>query len=65
MKRRDLIPYDYRIFTGAILSDLQVDSYNRLQERINTFIDNNRKVPEELINGSFNLFNSYVINLKP
>ena len=56
---RDLLPYGYQISNGATLPDSCVDSYNAVQERINSFMAVNRPVPDYLINGSFNLMNSF------
>lgn len=59
MNRRKMIPYGYITYNGVALSNGQVDSYNRLQSRINSFIDGGRTVPEYLINGSFNLMQGF------
>lgn len=59
MELRDELPYGYRAYTGAILADCQVDSYNAIQRNINGFITAGLPVPEYLLNGSHNLFKSY------
>ena len=59
MKLRDELPYGYRSYTGAVLADCQVDSYNAIQRNINGFILAGLPVPEYLLNGSHNLFRSY------
>ena len=56
MKRRELIPYGYKTYTGRVLADCHVDSYNAIQDSINAFIDASMPVPEYLLNGSHNLF---------
>jgi hypothetical protein len=61
---RRLIPYGYRLFNGATLSDCQVDSYNAIQRTINSFTASGFRVPDYLLNGSHNLLSSYAQNLK-
>jgi hypothetical protein len=56
---RQELPYGYRTFTGKVLPDCQVDSYNAVQRNINGFIRENRPVPEYLLLGSHNLFYSF------
>ena len=56
MKRREILPYGYKAFTGKILSDYQVDGYNRIQERINSFMEASLPVPEEILNESHKYF---------
>lgn len=51
-KRRELCGYGYKTYSGAILTKYDVDSYNALQARINTFIDAGREAPLELLNAS-------------
>jgi hypothetical protein len=55
---RKLLPYGYKAHNGVVLSDYAIDSYNRIQERINSFIESGLPVPEYLINGSHNVFHS-------
>ena len=52
MKRRDILPYKYRAFTGVVMADCHVDAYNAVQTRINTFLDAGLPVPEHLIHSS-------------
>ena len=56
MERREHIPYGYRCFNGAVLSDMQVDAYNRIQDDINIWIDASRQVPEWLLDWSHRYF---------
>lgn len=56
--KRELIPYNYKSMSGHTWSDLQVDSYNAVQARINSFISDGLPVPDYLIYSSFNLFTS-------
>ncbi len=60
---RKLIPYNYILINGATLSDDQVDNYNAIQSNINSFITAGLPIPEYLINGSYNLMQSYIVNL--
>ena len=50
-----MLPYNFKSFTGVVWSNEQVDTYNRLSQRINDLL-NSGVYPEELINGSHNLF---------
>ena len=59
---RSLVPYGFVAFTGKAWPDCHVDSYNRIQETINSFIKAGMPVPEYLLNGSHNLFSAYSIN---
>lgn len=52
MKRRERMEYGYKAYTGRILSNAQVDAYNRIQDEINMWIDAGRAVPEFLLNAS-------------
>jgi hypothetical protein len=52
MKHRVLLPYGYRTYTGQIMSDAEVDSYNYIQGRINACIDAEVPVSEGLLNES-------------
>ena len=56
---RALIPYGFTAYTGKQWADCQVDSYNQIQETINSFIVASMPVPEYLLNGSHNLFTCY------
>lgn len=59
MKRRELLPYEYKAFTGVVLTDLHVDAYNRTQERINSFIDAGMPVSENLLNEAHKAFSLF------
>jgi len=59
---RSLLPYGFVAFTGKQWANSQVDSYNQIQETINSFITAGFPVPEYLLNGSHNLFSCYSIN---
>lgn len=59
MKRRELLPYGYEAFTGEIWSNLHVDAYNRIQDRINSFIDAGMPVSENLLNESHKAFSVF------
>jgi hypothetical protein len=65
-KRRELLPYGYEAFSGGAypikLLDPDVDTYNVLQERINSFIDAGHPVGEHLLNQSHFLFKHAVMN---
>lgn len=54
--RRALLPYGYVAFTGKVLSNPSVDQYNTIQREINTWIDDNRPVPEHLMDASHSHF---------
>ena len=58
---RALVPYGFTAFTGKQWPDSHVDSYNAMQETINSFIIAGLPVPEYLISGSHNLFTSFSI----
>ena len=49
------IPYGYKVYTGRVLSDSQVDAYNMQTEKCNIFIRAGMDVPEELLNGKHHL----------
>ena len=59
MQLRKELPYGYRAYTGVILADCHVDSYNAVQRNINGFIKSGLPVPEYLLTGSHNLFCSF------
>ena len=56
MKRREHIEYGYVTFTGKRLARCQVDTYNAIQDRINSFLDMGLVPPERVVNGSHNMF---------
>ncbi len=60
---RPMLPYGFTAFTGKVWPDCHVDSYNGVQDTINSFITAGLPVPEYLLNGSHNLFISYSNNL--
>ena len=49
------IPYGYRVYTGRIPPDSQVDAYNMQTEKCNSFIRADMDVPEEILNGKHHL----------
>lgn len=57
---RRILPEGYRAFNGAILTGEGLRSYNRIQERINTFIEARLPVPEYLEAGSMNIFTTII-----
>ena len=56
MERRKHIAYGYIAYTGQALARCQVDTYNRIQDRINSFIDAGMTPPERVLHGSHSLF---------
>lgn len=57
---RPEIPYNYKAYNGVILSNSAVDSYNRIQNHINKFIESGLPVPDYLTNSSHNIFMSAI-----
>jgi hypothetical protein len=56
-KRRDHIELGYKTYTGKCFTQqIWVDTYNRIQDRINAFIDAGAVVPESLLNESHRYF---------
>ena len=53
---RKAMKYGFTAWTGVKFADSQVDAYNDIQHRINTFKRDLGYIPEYLINGSHNLF---------
>jgi len=60
---RGHIEYGFIAYTGKAWPDCHVDSYNAMQDHINTFIKFGVPVPEYLLNGSHNLMVSYSIHV--
>lgn len=60
MEKRNLIPSDYVWLNGKVMPKELRETYNRLQERINKFIDCELPVPEHLLFGSHNLVSSFM-----
>ncbi len=58
---RQVITYGYVTFDGRAMSNQAVDSYNRLQERINAFANAGLPVPEYLANGSFHIMQCHIL----
>lgn len=58
--RREMLPYGYVTFDGRAMNNFTVDSYNRIQRDINTWIDAGREVPEYLLFGSHNIMASHL-----
>lgn len=52
----DKIEYGFKAYTGVKFTDGQVDTYNALTERIQSFKNAGMKVPEYLLNGRHNFF---------
>jgi hypothetical protein len=50
-----MIEYNYRLWNGRMLSDQEVDLYNSLTRQIQRFEQEQRTVPEHLLNGRHNL----------
>lgn len=61
-QKRKKIPHGYEAQFGVKLADWQVDNYNAIQERINSFIEDNRPVPKYITAQSFELMRGYIIN---
>lgn len=59
MKRREILLYGYRAFTGKRWTDSQVDRYNAIQARINSFLDEGLPVPESLLDESHKAFSMF------
>jgi hypothetical protein len=55
-KLREKLPYGYKAYTGKVLQDCTIDSYNYMQEEINSYIKAGRPVPVEALNRSAFLF---------
>ena len=57
MDRRTHISLGYRTYTGRVFTQqIWVDTYNDIQDRINSFLDAGRPVPESLLNESHRYF---------
>jgi hypothetical protein len=57
IERRLHIPLGYKTYTGKCFTQqVWVDTYNRIQDRINSFIDAGAVVPESLLNESHRYF---------
>jgi len=54
-QRRSHLPYGYVTYTGNEMRDHVVDTYNRLQDEINAWVDAGRPVPEHLLDESFSV----------
>lgn len=52
---RDLVEYGFVSYTGKKWSDNQVDQYNLVQKRINSWLAIGSHVPVELLNASHKL----------
>ena len=65
MKKRKHLEYGYTLMNGAQMVDPWVDTYNAIQDRINSFIDENMTVPEYLLNASHSfMFNCIEVTNK-
>ena len=56
---RTHLPKGFVAYTGQKWADQHIKSYNDYQDKINQYIKDGRKVPEELLNGSHKLFVMY------
>ena len=54
-----MLPYGYKTYSGKKLSNSQVDSYNEQTKKINQYLSQGRKPPENLLNGRHNLMQSF------
>ena len=61
MKKREMMQYGYKAFTGVVFPDIWVDSYNYIQGEINACIDARITPSEELLNRSHFLFNTFAM----
>ena len=50
-----VMPYDYRLWNGETATRGQVDAYNATQDKISAFRARGKPVPDNLLNGAFNL----------
>jgi len=50
-----LLKHDYKLFSGIVMSDLQVDTYNALTSQINRYHAAGITPPESLLNGRHNM----------
>lgn len=65
MEKRTHLEYGYILMNGAQMADPWVDTYNAIQDRINSFIDENMPVPEYLLHASHTfIFNCIEITNK-
>ena len=53
---RDEIPHGYRTYTGQVPAHGEIDRYNAIQRRINSFHAAGREAPQELYNASHAAF---------
>jgi len=53
-----------KAINGVNFTQQFCDTYNALQRRKQKFIDAGLKVPENILNGSFNLMNSLILAVK-
>lgn len=56
------IEYGYKTFSGRVLTDRQVDALNAVQDHIDSFVEEGRPVPENLLNGRHNIFTTFTIH---
>lgn len=56
MTRRKTLPYGYVTYTGKVPTDQQIDRYNAIQARINSFIDAGLPVSSGMLDDSHKLF---------
>lgn len=50
MNKYEPIPYGYKAYTGKVLNDYAVDTYNRLTLECKAWEDAGREVPAHLLN---------------
>jgi len=58
MALRKHLPYGYVAYTGKRLCNAHIDTYNRIQDDINTWIKDGRNVPDWLLDWSHRYFAS-------
>lgn len=59
MEKRLMIEYGFRSYTGVVWTRAHVEAYNQYQKKINQWLDVAGYVPEQLLNGSHNLFEAF------
>ena len=63
MKPRKTLTPGYRAYNGKILTKLDCQRYNRIQNEINRWIAANREVPPHLLDESHLVFNTIIGNI--
>jgi hypothetical protein len=57
--KRNHINHPFKAYTGIAWSKAQVNQYNAYQDKINRWYDEMGYIPEQLLNGSHNLFDAF------